>query len=206
MSGFAAVVAVLVSLVAGATPAGQPETGPPPGHLVVSLVTVIGSGCRPGTVNVAPGTDNTALTVTYRNYVAAVGVGASPIDMRKNCQLGVRVDIPRGYTFAIGRADYRGLARLASGASGIQRAGYYFQGISQTAVSSHDFRGPYNRRWQATDSKPLTTLSFPPCGQSRILNINSSLIVNGGSSDTRTTRSFMRMDSNSLYHLQWRRC
>lgn len=205
MSGLAAVAAMVVSLAAGVAPAGQPEAGPPPGHLGVRVVTVLGSGCRIGTAVVTPAPDNTAFTVTYRNYVAAVGAGAAPIDMRKNCQLGVRVDIPQGYTFAIGRAGYRGLAHLAAGASGTQRASYYFQGISQTAVSGHDFRGPYNRRWQATDSTPLTTLSFPPCGQSRILNINTSLIVNGGSSDPHT-RSFLRMDSNSIDHIQWRRC
>jgi hypothetical protein len=172
---------------------------------------VNGSGCRIGTAVVAVAPDNSALTVSYRNFVAAVGIGARPIDMRKNCQLGVRVDVPRGYTFAIARAEYRGLAQLAPGASGTQRANYYFQGISQTAVSSHDFRGPYSQRWQTSDSTPLTTLAFRPCGQSRILNINTSLIVNVGSSDPRTTRSFMRMDStrsgpNAIYHFQWRRC
>jgi hypothetical protein len=211
MSGLAAVVAMIVSLLAEAVPAHQPEAGPPSGRIRVHVVTVNGSGCPPGTAVVAAAPDNTAFTVVYRDYRAAVGAGARPIDMRRNCQLGVRVDLPQGYTFAIARADYRGSAHLEAGVSGIQRAGYYFQGMSQTAVSSHLFRGPYHQVWQATDSAPVAALTFRPCGQSRILNINTSLIVIGGSANPQTTTSFMRMDStrggvNTIYHVQWRRC
>src|SRR4051794_3787745 len=41
---------------------------PPPDKIVIDVVTVNGSGCRPGTAAVAVSPDNTAFTVTYSEY------------------------------------------------------------------------------------------------------------------------------------------
>src|SRR5690606_10032907 len=91
---------------------------PPPGQVTVDLVTVNGSGCPAGTTAVAVSPDNTAFTVTYSDYLAQVGLGARPIDARKNCQLSVVVHVPQGLTYAVAQADYRGYAYLEPGASG----------------------------------------------------------------------------------------
>jgi hypothetical protein len=149
--------------------------------------------------------------VTYSDFLAQVGVGARPIDGRKNCQMGVRVDIPQGFTYAIAEADYRGYARMAQGAFGDERANYYFQGMSATAISSHRFYGPYNRGWEATDRTGIAALVFKPCGEERILNINTEVIVDAGSSNPWTTNSYMTMDSTdgsvqTVYHFAWKRC
>ena len=54
-----------------------------------------------------------------------------PTDFRKNCQLNLRVNVPQGFTYGIAQADYRGFAHLERGAYAIQKANYYFQGMSQ---------------------------------------------------------------------------
>ena len=201
------VAAMLVSPVSA--PAAVAASAPPTEKITVTVVTVLGSGCPAGTAAVAAAADNTAFTVTYSNYLAQVGVGAKPTDLRKNCQLSVQVSVPAGFTFAIAQADYRGFASLATGATGTQRANYYFQGTSPTASVVHSFSGPMSADWQTTD----TTLAaaYAPCGELRNVNINTELRVAVGTSDPTTTTSFMAMDStdvsvNTVYHLAWEQC
>ncbi|GHC74342.1 hypothetical protein GCM10010507_62200 [Streptomyces cinnamoneus] len=178
---------------------------------MIDVVAVNGSGCPAGTAAVAVASDNTAFTVSYSDYLAQVGLGAKPTDFRKNCQLGLNVHVPQGYTYAIARADYRGFAHLERGATGMERASYYFQGMSQTTSVSHRFAGPLSDNWQASDVTDAAALVYAPCGVQRILNVNTELRVSAGSSDPSTTNSFMAMDStdgsvNTLYHFAWKEC
>ncbi|MEV4331888.1 DUF4360 domain-containing protein [Streptomyces sp. NPDC049597] len=183
----------------------------PPGKVTIDLVSVNGSGCRPGSATVAVAPDNTAFTITYSEYLAQVGKGAKPTDFRKNCQLGLNVYAPQGFTYAIAKADYRGFASLQNGASATQRASYYFQGMSQTAYRGHRFHGPLQGNWQVSDTAAIHALVHKPCGEQRNFNINTELLVDGGRSDTTNTTSFMAMDSTdgsftTKYHFAWKKC
>ncbi|MET1072355.1 MAG: DUF4360 domain-containing protein, partial [Umezawaea sp.] len=82
-------------------PGGAPGTIPPPDHITIEVVTVLGSGCPAGTAAVAVSPDNKAFTVTYSRFTAQVGPDSKPIDFRKNCQLALNVRVPQGYTYAI---------------------------------------------------------------------------------------------------------
>ncbi|WP_372444754.1 DUF4360 domain-containing protein [Crossiella equi] len=191
--------------------ADTPAVPEAPDKVTVDVVTVNGSGCPPGTTAVAVNWDNTAFTVTYSDYLAQVGVGAKPTDVRKNCQLALRVNYPQGFTYAIQKADYRGYANLQAGAAGIQRANYYFQGNSGNSWKTHRFNGPYADNWQATDTAEGPELVYAPCGETRNLNVNTELRVQVGSSNPSTTTSFMTMDSTdgsirTTYHFSWKRC
>ncbi|MEU7141676.1 DUF4360 domain-containing protein [Nocardia sp. NPDC046473] len=192
-------------------PAPELNSPPPPDKIVIDVVTVNGSGCPNGTAAVAVAEDNTAFTVTYSRYTAQVGVGAGPIDFRKNCQLDLRVHIPQGFTYGIASADYRGFAHLEEGANALERARYYFQGDSPTAYVDHTFNGYMNDDWQTTDSTPVGAISFLPCGESRDFDINTQLRVKAGASDPNTTTSFITMDSTdagivTVYHFAWKQC
>jgi hypothetical protein len=187
------------------------EVPPPSDKIVIDVVTVNGSGCPAGTAAVAMSPDNTAFTVTYSTYMAQVGVGATSTDFRKNCQINLKVHVPSGFTYAISKVDYRGFASIESGANATQRANYYFQGQSQTAYASHTFRGPWADDWQTSDEVPLASMVWHPCGALRNLNINTELRVAAGTSNPRTTTSFISMDStdgeiNTIYHFSWGRC
>ncbi|MGW7455962.1 DUF4360 domain-containing protein [Streptomyces sp. NPDC054787] len=207
-------VGAAAALVATAAPAEAAGPGPlitaPPDKIVIELATVNGSGCPEGTAEVAVAPDNTAFTVTYSEYLAQVGPGAPPTAFRKNCQLNLRVHVPSGFTYAIVQADYRGFASLQPGASGQERANYYFQGMPQTSRRTHQFNGPLNDNWQATDKTEYADLVWAPCGEKRNFNINTELRVNAGTSNPAST-SFMAMDStdasvSTLYHLAWQVC
>jgi hypothetical protein len=179
---------------------------PPAEAVVIDIVSAHGSGCRPGTtfVNVPP--DSVAFTVIYGEYVAKVGVGATLTDFRKNCQLTVQVHVPEGYTYAVSRADYSGYASLAAGATGVQRASYYFQSTPNTDIQAHSFTGPFEDYWQTSDETDLAALVFHPCGELRNLNINTDLRVNVGTSDPTTTTSFIAMSESSTYRFYWKLC
>ena len=184
---------------------------PPTDHIVIDVITVNGSGCPAGTAAVAVSPDNTAFTVSYSNYLAQVGVGSVPTDFRKNCQLNILVHVPQGFTYAIASANYRGFASLAAGATGLERANYFFQGQAPTAFVQHPFAGPFADDWQTTDSTDLAALVFAPCGVQRNLNINTELRVSAGTSDPTKTTSFMTMDSTdgqitTTYHFAWMQC
>ncbi|RJQ71643.1 DUF4360 domain-containing protein [Pseudonocardiaceae bacterium YIM PH 21723] len=200
-------VTLAMALVVPATASAAPLPGPP-GKITIDVVSVNGSGCPAGTAAVAVNNDNTAFTVSYSNYLAQVGGDASPVDFRKNCQLGLNLHIPQGWTYAISQSDYRGFADLKQGAYAIERANYYFQGNSQNTPIEHRINGALSDNWQQTDRVDISALVYKPCGVDRILNVNSELRVYKGTS---SAASFITMDStdgdmNTIYHFSWKQC
>jgi hypothetical protein len=207
-AGAAMLAALAIPDAALAGPAPAPKSDK---IMIIDVVNANGSGCPEGTTAIAVSPDNTAFTITYSQYTAMVGPGAGVLDFRKNCQLALDIKVPSGFTFAIASADYRGYAKLAAGAKGLEAANYYFQGNSQTTRIQHTFKGPMDDDWQETDSVGVASLSFLPCGERRYLNINTELRVSGGKSNTNTTTSLMSMDStdaaiNTLYRVAWKKC
>jgi hypothetical protein len=208
-------VGSLVASMFGAPVLGPPVVldpwAPPTDKIVIDVVTVNGSGCPAGTAAIAVSPDNTAFTVTYSEYLAQVGVGAKATDNRKNCQINVNVHVPNGFTYAISQVDYRGYAQLAAGATGQERANYYFQGNSQTVYIAHPLTGPLEDNWQFTDKVEIPALVYAPCGEKRYLNINTELRAALGTSNGATTTSYVQMDStdgslSSIYHFAWKQC
>jgi hypothetical protein len=206
-----AAVGVALSLVGQPVSTAQWPSVPPPDKIIIDVVTVNGTGCKPGTAAVAVSEDNTAFTVTYSEFIAQVGVGAGPLDWRKNCQLSLKVHVPQGFTYAVAQADYRGFAHLERGATALERANYYFQGMSPTAFVEHPFSGPLTDDWQKTDVTDVAALVYKPCGELRNFNINSELRAGAGTSNPKTTTSFIAMDSTdgsitTTYHFAWKTC
>ena len=208
-AALATILSLSLSGPASASGGNANEQAPPPDRITIDVVTVNGSGCPAGTAEVDSASNNTAFTVTYSNYAARAGGNAGPTDFRQNCQLGVLIRVPQGFTYAIARADYRGFARLRNGAVGLQRANYYFQGSSDELHLDHSLTGPYNDNWHTTDVTAVSELVFAPCGRSVILNINTELRVHTGSDANAS--NFISMNSTdgrvtTLHHFHWERC
>jgi hypothetical protein len=206
-----AVAALLASSVSAQAASHQEPSDHPPEKITIEPQTINGSGCPKDTAAVATAHDNTAFTVTYSQYLAEVGPSSKPTDFRKNCQINLRISIPQGFTYAISRVDYRGFAHLQSGASGMEKASFYFTGSPQTESRSHTFQGPYSDNWQTSDVTEEANLVWAPCGEKKNLNINTELRVNAGTSDKEHRTSFMTMDStdssvSTIYHFKWKHC
>ncbi len=150
--------------------------------------------------------DNTGFRIKYRAFLAEAGGGASIIDRRKNCQLGVLVTIPDGWTIAIASANYRGRASLLSGASALQRTSYYWQGSSATERKDATFTGPYSGLWTTWDVAPV--LTYAECGSQSVLNINTELRVDPGTSTGTSTMSMNTTegDVDTLFNFSLTSC
>ncbi|MFP3967477.1 DUF4360 domain-containing protein [Actinomadura fulvescens] len=202
-----ALTATAISALASA-PVSAGSEGPD--GVTVEIVTVNGSGCPKGTVAVAVSEDDTAFTVTYSDYLARTGGTSDPTDFRKNCQINLIVHVPQGFTYGIAAADYRGFASLQSGANGVEKANYYFQGDPTTTAISHQVKGPHGDNWQFRDEVPFGQIVYKKCGEHRNFNVNTEIRVNLGSSDPSKV-SFMTMDSvdgslKTVYHFAWKVC
>lgn len=193
-----------------AAPAAAPamsDTAPPSG-ITFSVVTVNGSGCPAGTARVHTAADGTSFTVVYSDFVASAGGPVDTTEFRKNCQINLQVDIPQGFTYAIAEAEYRGHARLYSGATAEQNAYYYFTGTSPTTETNYVLNGPYNGRWKNADKAEVAALIYAPCGVRTNLNINTDLRVRAGTAEVRNWISMDRAhgDVENIYHLSWKQC
>ena len=148
---------------------------------VLEIVTVNGSGCRAGDADVT--TDGRTFTVGYHEFLARAGGGSSPVDLRKNCQINIRVHVPQGYTYGLARTTYEGYAHLQEGATGLSRISTYLQGSSATATVSQSFTGPFSDSWQTHYRPNSTEIQWSPCGTPRNININAEVRVSLGSAD-----------------------
>ncbi|MEV4711150.1 DUF4360 domain-containing protein [Micromonospora sp. NPDC049374] len=204
---FAVIGTVLaLSLSAPAHAAPSASTAAPDSEITVEVVAANGSGCSPGTARVVAHPDNTGFRIRYYDFVATAGRGVDVTDSRKNCQLGVLVNVPAGWTIAVAAADYRGRARIPTGATGRQRTTYYWQGSSETSRTDATFTGPYNGFWGTSDVAPV--LVYVPCGQQRVLNVNTELRVDAGTAGSNVSMSMTTTegDVDTLFNLKWERC
>jgi hypothetical protein len=178
----------------------------PEGNVTAEVIAANGSGCAPGTAAVIANGDKSGFRIRYYDFVAEAGGSADPTDRRKNCQVGVLITVPAGWTFAIAEAEYRGRARLSSGASALQRTNYYWQGSSANSSTEETFSGPFNGYWDTSDVAPV--LIYTPCSAQRVLNINTELRVDAGASASRSTMSMRSSegDVDTLFNFSWTRC
>ncbi|TDD82212.1 DUF4360 domain-containing protein [Actinomadura rubrisoli] len=205
----AAAATVAMTSMAVAPASAAPLRGRGPHGVTIEIATVNGSGCPKDTAAVAVSDDKEAFTVTYSAYTAQAGGNVASTDWRKNCQINMKVHVPQGFTYAIASTDYRGFASLEPGASAVEKASYYFQGMQDTRSISHNLKGTYADNWQFSDVNDVAQLVYKPCGEERNFNINTELRVTKGTDATKT--SFISMDSTdgsykTTYHFAWKRC
>jgi hypothetical protein len=181
---------------------------PDPDEIHIEELTYNGTGCAPGSAAVDIAPDGTAFTLIFSDFVAQAGPGIPLAQSRKNCQVNMTMHVPHGFTYAIASVDYRGYASISRGATGLQKAIYYFQGQSPQASTERSFRGPYDADWTVSEDVDVASLVWAPCGERRSVNINAQVRINKGTS---TGESFMTQDSEDgsirqIYHVVWARC
>jgi hypothetical protein len=175
MLNTAAAALVALSVLAPADAAEEEPTA------TLEVVTVNGSGCPAGDADVK--TDDRTFTIGYHTFLARAGGGSSPTDMRKNCQINIRVSVPEGYTYGLARAAYEGYTHLQDGATALNRVSTYLQGTAPTAAVNHPFTGPFSDDWQTYYRPGVAEIQWSPCGSPRNINVNAEVRVMLGSAD-----------------------
>ncbi|TFK28356.1 hypothetical protein FA15DRAFT_701034 [Coprinopsis marcescibilis] len=209
-------VSLLSALLAATAAPQRPPTMPvpvpvpaPAGFKITSL-GVLGTGCPPGTSYYVLSPDNSAVTVTFSEYFAQAGPGIPIAQNRRNCRLTFGVNVPPGFTFAIGTVDYRGYYQLDRGVTGGQSASYYFQSLLNESFARKELVGPVDGAdYIYRDQFDLIATNTSPCGVSTVLNVNTELRVSN--TGNRQGSGYIATDSvdahlNTTYNFQWQTC
>jgi hypothetical protein len=184
---------VVVLTAASAVVVARPAVVAASPGAAVEVVSVNGSGCPAGTASAVA--DGSGFQVTYAGFVARTGAGATPVEFRRNCQVGVLIRASAGFAFTVAAAGYNGDAALPGSASALRSTNYYLQGSPANEVHSNVVPGPYVGAWSAADAPAV----LGPCGADRILNVNTELRV----SSSGTARVSLR---DSSARIGWRPC
>jgi hypothetical protein len=185
----------------------EDAAGPNPSQVHIHSIAYAGSGCPAGSVSESVSPDAKAFTLLFDSYVAEGGPGILLKEGRKNCQIAVDLRFPQGWSYTVVDVDYRGYVRIDSGASGLQKTNYYFQGQSTGPALQSTFKGPTDKDYHIRDSLGVDALVWSPCGASRALNLNTQVRVTTRGNQ----RALMTIDSidgqlTHKYGIQWRQC
>jgi hypothetical protein len=183
----------------------------PKENITLEVLSVNGSGCPAGSASTQMLSDNTGFAITYHGFRASAGPGIDATEARKTCQLGLLVHVPQGFTFAVAQADYTGDADLRAGVSALHRTNYYFQGSSDNDYSDHRISGPLDGRWHTIDAALIAEWVYAPCGESRVLNINTELRVDWASAVASGVKNSISMHAttgnvDTIFQVQWKKC
>ncbi|GBG66220.1 hypothetical protein CBR_g57823 [Chara braunii] len=181
------------------------DPSPDPTLVVLEEVKYAGSGCGHGAVKGVLSKDAKSLTPlpddSEVKIVAQSGSGASLSDSRKNCHYSVVVTHPAGWSYALASAQFDGSVDLDGGATGIQDAYYYFQGVGKNcAVLPISIDGPKTERFQAGNRTFEEPLCWSPCNNERSLQINVAARVRA-----RGVRGVLSIEKQKFF-LKWRKC
>jgi len=166
-------------------------------RLIIDVITASGTGC-PGNVNIEVHPDQAGFDIHYSSLTAMVGVGASPVDFRKICQLTLLVHVPAGFNLDIDRAELRGFTSLATGATGQVRSSFAVASISPLTFVAQSFSGPFDEDWMFSEVIDHTAVVLPCRSQPGKLVLTTEVRVAAGTSDPTTTTSLIAVEGFGL--------
>jgi len=186
------------------------DTVPAPGSYAIQQLAIRGDGCRPGSVaaNVSP--DNRAFTLLFSDFL----VSADPTARlaHKYCEVDMKVKIPSGWALAVATANIRGYASMADAMSfGVVNSVYAMHGsLAATSVMRQRFVGPYDNNYDLQSSLNTASLTFSPCGKSRMMRLRSTIRTHL-SPKSNAGGALMTVDSadgeiSQTYGLVWKQC
>lgn len=144
-----------------------------PSGVRVQSVQALGSGCPIGSYSATVSPDGQSFSVLLDNYVASSTM-QNPIS-RLMCELRVNFRVPRGWSFAVVSADYRGYAYAEAGTVAVHQALYSFDGSkpknerpgyengSTYNFRQQEFRGPYNDNYYIRHDIDPRLAHWSPC-------------------------------------------
>lgn len=194
----------------------------PPGVRIQSLQAV-GSGCPAGSYGGSISPDGQTFSLLLDNF-AASSTMQNPI-VRLNCELKVNFFVPRGWTFAIVSADYRGFAYADPGTVAVHQALYSFDGSKPRnerpgyqnggsySFRVQEFRGPYNDNYYIRHDLDPRVAPWAPCNdlEAQTLFITTYLMARNMNLSS-LVEAQITLDSidgqvqSQKYKMAWKQC
>ncbi|WP_344903479.1 DUF4360 domain-containing protein [Actinomadura meridiana] len=180
-----------------------------PDGVSVEIVALYGSGCPPGTVGASVQDGSGRLSLYYEGPLAETGGSSKPPDRRKSCTAVLKLNVPKGFTYAISSSANSGYAFLEEGAMATLKVGYSFQNAPSSEITQ-TLNGPFNDEWWITDHPSPDSITWKPCDEDWNLNFTSDLRAHQGTSDPSKV-SYVSMENmnnfpHHLYDLAWKTC
>jgi hypothetical protein len=165
-----------------------------------------GTGCPIGSVAAVLDPSSTKLSLLFDQYVVEAGGMTGKSSDRKGCNVAVPVTIPNGWSVAVVRVDYRGYYNIPVGGKGRFDTEYFFAGMRSRRLVEPFYPGEDN--YTLTDNVLVRGETYSRCGAQENLRVSTSLSVNTNrrNDDVQATLDSIDVDSEVIFHLQWRRC
>lgn len=162
-----------------------------------------GTGCPPGSTDVSISPDGKRMVVHFASFEAAVDKNKS-VDI-KDCQLGIKLKSPKGFSFSVVDFLAHGYAYLAKGQTARQLTKYYFQGAPQQnqREARTELSGPFDDTYSFRDSVGVADAVWSPCGAERDLNIRMTLRLQNASNKT---DGYINVETLYDIRFNWRYC
>ncbi|KAJ3412624.1 hypothetical protein HDV05_000435 [Chytridiales sp. JEL 0842] len=185
--------------------AGPGITYPDPADVKIESLIYGGSGCPQGSAVRELDPTGTAFSLTFSNYVAALGPEFPLVESRKNCQLNLDIRHPAGWQYTLLKVEYTGYVDLSADVKGIHRTAFYFQGEAAESTTETVLQGPQTGDYDVTATFGGSNTVWSSCKADRNLNINSSIRLSGTGSGIMTTDTTQGTVVQN-YSLLWRKC
>ena len=203
---------------AAAEPTAEPTTGTaeliytptPPvisvGRPRVDVITINGSGCPLSSGTAELSEERNRLVVEYSGFMAESGPGLVAGERRKNCQMMLDVATPDGYTYALDSVRLEGEADLPAGVTASVGTWTYFQGmdVADDRILTDEITGPTSDDWAFTQQVPTAERVFKPCGEDRLIAVNTTAVLVGVT--TGTTEASVSVERFSNLKFSFVRC
>lgn len=174
----------------------QPSTGsgtgtritvPDPNGVYFADISASGTGCPAGSWNARLSDDSLAFTITFSKYQVSVSNTDTTDRKSMNCALVLKMNSPKGLSYAVSYISYSGMANLEPGVRAVHNTNYDFtgqniqaSGATPRGAKTRTFNGPYNDSFVFEDKVSTQDVVFSQCGTTRDLLVQTSLqVVNG---------------------------
>lgn len=170
----AALAATSLSLAVGSGPAAAIAP------ITIDSIVMNGSGCPVGTAEAMISGDNESVTIIYSEYVIETPT------RQKNCVLVVDLNVPDGYTIAIGGVDYYGFKLTAASTTSSVWTQYRWQAAGYTAFSFTNTIPGGIGPWETHD---IMAADWSNCHEDVALVVSTRVVMNGVAGDLITMDS-----------------
>lgn len=166
-----------------------------------------GSGCPLGSVAAVISPDETQLSLLFDSYQVEAGPASGRTIDRKNCTIGIPVQVPGGYSLSIVKVIYRGFVGLPNrGASARFTADYSFANTIGPRFQ-RQFDGAQSTDYVISNDLAVTAMTWSACGASTNLRINTSMMLQNTSGlDAIASVDSADLSSGIIYQLKLRPC
>lgn len=178
-------------------------------------VQLSGSGCQEAEVAVSLSPDFKDISLLFDNYMAEIGQGSmnpSRLELTKDCQITLSVNVPQGWQMAFRAVDYRGFVNLSGQGWAFQRFSILQDGAPIVSMREANLKGPMNDDYYVRSEVRPERLTWSPClGGHTNVRLLSQLGVrlNPRSTDRSLTQITIDSADGSIQQnlaVEWRRC